>query len=193
MKLAISKQDALIVVDVQKDFCPGGSLAVPQGDRVVPVLNSYIHMFTSDKRPVFATRDWHPANHISFRQYGGIWPPHCIRKTDGAKFHPDLKLPGKAGIISKATTPKKEAYSGFQGTTLKSVLKKSGVRRVFVGGLATDYCVKNTVLDALKAGFAAFLLIDASRGVDVKPGDSERAVSEMIGAGAVGITIDEIG
>ncbi len=193
MKLKLSKADALIVVDVQRDFCPGGSLAVPEGDTVVPVLNRYMDKFGLKYLPVFATRDWHPENHISFKAYGGIWPVHCVKETDGAKFHPELKLPGSAGIVSKATTPGKEAYSGFQGTRLKSMLQRLKVRRVFVGGLATDYCVKNTVLDALKAGFTVLFLRDASRGVNVHPQDSELAVEQMLEAGALGITIEEIG
>ncbi len=192
MRLMLSKYDALIVVDVQKDFCPGGSLAVSEGDRVVPVLNRYIEKFGLNTLPVFATRDWHPENHISFKAYGGIWPPHCVKETDGAKFHPGLRLPDSAGIISKATTPRKEAYSGFQGTKLKSMLQRLRIKRLFIGGLATDYCVKNTVLDALRAGFTTFLLMDASRGVDVNPGDSEKAIEQMLSTGASGITIDEI-
>lgn len=192
MKLKITKQDALIVVDVQKDFCPGGALAVPEGDSVVPVLNRYIERFADEKLPIFATRDWHPAKHKSFKEFGGIWPVHCVQKSDGANFHPDLKLPETAKIISKATKVKEEAYSGFQGTDLKELLKKQKVKRIFVGGLATDYCVKNTVLDGLKAGFTTFLLMDAVKGVDVNPGDSERAIEEMLSAGAVGITESEI-
>lgn len=192
MKLKITKQDALIVVDVQKDFCPGGALAVPEGDSVVPVLNRYIERFANEKLPIFATRDWHPAKHKSFKEFGGIWPVHCVQKSDGANFHPDLKLPETAKIISKATKVKEEAYSGFQGTDLKELLKKQKVKRIFVGGLATDYCVKNTVLDGLKSGFITFLLMDAVKGVDVNPGDSERAIEEMLSAGAVGITESEI-
>lgn len=192
MKLKITKQDALIVVDVQKDFCPGGALAVPEGDSVVPVLNRYIERFADEKLPIFATRDWHPAKHKSFKEFGGIWPVHCVQKSDGANFHPDLKLPETAKIISKATKVKEEAYSGFQGTDLKELLKKQKVKRIFVGGLATDYCVKNTVLDGLKAGFTTFLLMDAVKGVDVNPGDSERAIEEMLSAGAVGITESEL-
>ena len=192
MKVKLSKTDALIVVDVQKDFCPGGALAVPLGDKVVPAVNGYIDKFTAKSLPVFATRDWHPKNHISFKAYGGIWPVHCVKETDGAKFHPDLRLPASAVIISKATRAGKEAYSGFQGTRLKSMLRRLRVKRLFIGGLATDYCVKNTVLDALVSGFTVFFLMDASRGVDVKPQDSEKAVEQMLGAGASGITIGEI-
>ena len=192
MKLKLSHADALIVVDVQKDFCPGGALAVPSGDKVVPVINGYIDKFTAKSLPVFATRDWHPRNHISFKAYGGIWPVHCVKETDGANFHPDLRLPASAVIISKATRSGKEAYSGFQGTRLKSMLRRLRVQRLFIGGLATDYCVKNTVLDALGSGFTVFFLIDASRGVDVNPRDSEKAVEQMLGAGASGIMIREI-
>ncbi len=192
MKLRLSKTDALVVVDVQKDFCPGGSLAVPSGDEVVPILNNYISLFASNFLPVFATRDWHPKNHISFKAYGGIWPAHCVKETDGAKFHAGLQLPELVTIISKATAAKKEAYSGFQGTRLKSMLRELKVKRLFVGGLATDYCVKNTVLDGLKAGFITFLLMDASRGVNVSPQDSEKAIEQMLEAGALGITIEEI-
>ncbi|MGB9735722.1 MAG: nicotinamidase [bacterium] len=192
MKVKLLKHDALIIVDVQKDFCPGGSLAVPDGDKVVPVLNGYIKAFNENSLRIFATRDWHPENHISFKAYGGPWPPHCIKETDGAKFHPDLKLPSSAIIVSKATTPKKEAYSGFQGTALRSTLKRLKIKRVFVGGLATDYCVKNTVLDALKFNFVTFLLMDASKGVDVEPEDSKKAITRMFEAGAIGITLEDI-
>ncbi|MCL4558352.1 MAG: nicotinamidase [Deltaproteobacteria bacterium] len=192
MGLTLSKSDALIVVDVQRDFCPGGSLAVPAGDRVVPVLNRYIGRFSAGSLPVFATRDWHPENHMSFEAYGGPWPPHCVKGTDGAKFHPELKLHESTVIVSKATEPGEEAYSGFQGTELESMLRKLKIKRVFVGGLATDYCVKNTVLDAIKAGFSTFLLTDASMGVDVNAGDCRRAVDQMISAGAIGITFSDV-
>lgn len=182
--LNVSGATALIIVDVQNDFCPGGALAVPGGDQVVPVLNGYIRIFQSGRSAIVATRDWHPDNHCSFNSFGGTWPPHCIRNTPGAEFHPGLKLPKEAMIISKGTDPKTEAYSGFQQTTLGAWLHFRKVETVFVGGLATDYCVKSTVLDALKAGFAAVYLPDASRGVNVKPEDSKRAEEEMLKAGA---------
>jgi nicotinamidase/pyrazinamidase len=174
-----SKSDALIIVDVQMDFCPGGALPVPDGDQVVPVLNDYMKLFTKSNAKIFATRDWHPPNHISFKQQGGPWPPHCIQQSDGAQFHPDLKLPSTTMIISKATDPNKESYSGFDGTQLSAELKTQGVTRVFVGGLATDYCVKSTVLDALKLGYKTVLLLDATRGIDTTPGDVEKAINEM--------------
>jgi nicotinamidase-related amidase len=190
--MVIRKKTALIMVDVQNDFCPGGALPVPEGDKVVPVLKEYIELFLREGAPIYATRDWHPENHISFKERGGPWPPHCIRETTGAAFHPRLPLPKNATIISKGTDPDREAYSGFQGTDLIERLKRQKVERVFVGGLATDYCVKNTVLDSLTAGFETVLLEDASRGVDVQPGDSERAIEAMKKAGASVTTLDQI-
>ena len=185
----LSKNDALIIVDVQRDFCPGGALPVPAGDQVVPVLNDYIKMFKKANAGIFATRDWHPPNHMSFKAYGGPWPPHCIQNSEGAKFYPDLKLPDDASIISKAMDPSKESYSGFDGTMLGDKLKDKGVTRVFVGGLATDYCVKNTVLDAIALGFGTVLLLDATRGIDVKLGDVEKAIGEMVAKGAERATL----
>ncbi|MFA4044319.1 MAG: hypothetical protein HZRFUVUK_001105 [Candidatus Fervidibacterota bacterium] len=192
MRLKLTKYDALVIVDVQRDFCAGGALAVPDGDAVVQPLNSYIEVFKSANLPIVATRDWHPPNHISFREHGGLWPPHCVQGTEGAEFHPQLKLPEETLIISKATQPDLEAYSGFEGTELESLLKSKGVKRLFVGGLATDYCVKMTVLDALKLGFTTFLLEDAIRGVNVNPSDSERAIDEMLSNGAIAITLSEL-
>lgn len=192
MKIRLTPDDSLIIVDVQKDFCPGGALAVPEGDKVIPPLMKYIEKFSQKGLFIVATRDWHPRKHKSFKEFGGIWPVHCVQKTEGADFHPDLKLPKKTKIISKATKVNKEAYSGFEGTELKKELKKRKVKRIFVGGLATDYCVKNTVLDGIKAGFFTFLLLDAIKSVDVNPGDGERAIKEMLDAGAVGIVFEEI-
>ncbi len=192
MRFKVEKKTALIVVDVQKDFCPGGALPVREGDKVVPILNDYIKKFRDAGAPIYATRDWHPPNHISFNTRGGRWPPHCIQNTDGARFHSDLRLPKEASVISKAMNPDEEAYSGFDGTGLEEELKEKGVDSVFVGGLATDYCVKNTVLDAIRLGFKVVLLVDAIRGVDVNPGDSERAVEEMVRRGAVRATIQDL-
>ncbi len=192
MKIKLREKDALIVVDLQNDFCPGGALAVPEGDKIVPVLNAYIERFSNSKSIIVATRDWHPENHISFAEQGGIWPKHCVQNTKGAEFHPDLKLPSDSIIVSKATEPDKEAYSGFDGTNLDKLLKGKGVTRLFVGGLATDYCVRATVLDALRLGFCVFLLLDAIKGVNVQPEDSERAIVEMLEKGAIGIVFEEI-
>jgi nicotinamidase/pyrazinamidase len=180
----VGKTDALIIVDVQNDFFPGGALPVPDGDQVIPALNDYIKIFKKANASIFATRDWHPSNHISFKAQGGPWPPHCIQDTEGANFHPDLKLPNEATIISKAMDPREEAYSGFHNTALADKLKNQGVKGVFVGGLATDYCVKNTVLDARELGFEVVLLLDAIRGINAKSDDAARAIAKMVESGA---------
>ncbi len=178
-----------MVIDVQNDFCPGGALAVADGDQVVPALNRYIGRFEKSQLPIFATRDWHPERTRHFKAHGGLWPPHCIQGTQGAEFRPDLKLPAGAVIISAGMAPDEEGYSGFEGRDdrgigLAELLRQRGVERIFVGGLATDYCVKQTVLDGLKHGFKVVLLGDAVRGVNLQAGDSERAVAEMLRAGA---------
>jgi nicotinamidase/pyrazinamidase len=188
---SIPNNSALIVTDVQKDFCPGGSLAVPQGDEVVPVMNEYIRLFSSGNAPIYATRDWHPPNHSSFKSQGGPWPVHCVQNSDGAEFHSRLVLPNNINIVSKATDPKHDAYSAFEGTGLAESLKRQNVRRLFVGGLATDYCVKHTVLDGIKAGFRVTILSDASRGVELNVGDSDRAISEMLAGGADSASLAE--
>ncbi|MEM9999025.1 MAG: nicotinamidase [Bacteroidota bacterium] len=175
--------DALVVVDVQRDFCPGGALAVPEGDAVVPVLNRWIEEAEARGVPVFFTRDWHPTNHASFVAQGGPWPPHCVQDTEGATFHPDLLVPDGAPVISKATTAAAEAYSGFDTTDLAARLRAADVSRVWVGGLATDYCVRATALDALAEGFAVHLVPDGMRGIT--PDTSAEALAEMAGAGAV--------
>ena len=184
--------DALLIVDVQNDFLPGGSLAVPRGDEVVPVLNRYLQIFTTQNLPVYAARDWHPERHCSFRAQGGSWPPHCVAGTRGAEFAAALRLPPSAVIVSKATTAEQEAYSSFQGTDLDQQLRAANIRRLFIGGLATDYCVLNTVRDALRLGYEVLLLIDAIRAVDVRPGDGQRAEEEMISLGAQRITVEDI-
>jgi len=184
--------DALLIVDVQNDFLPGGSLTVPRGDDVVPALNRYLQIFAMQNLPVYATRDWHPALHCSFRAQGGIWPPHCIADTRGAQFAAALQLPPSAAIISKATTVEQDAYSGFQGTNLDQQLRSANIRRLFIGGLATDYCVLNTVLDALQLGYEVSLLADAIRAVDVQPGDGLRAERKMNELGAHSITVEGV-
>ncbi|MEM2875601.1 MAG: bifunctional nicotinamidase/pyrazinamidase [Candidatus Bathyarchaeia archaeon] len=192
MKVKLDKSAALIVVDVQKDFCSGGALAVPHGDDVVPILNLYIEKFKAVGSPIFVTRDWHPKDHVSFRSRGGQWPEHCIQDAEGAKFHPDLRLPYNVRVVSKGTNSTREAYSGFEGTSLEDELRSLGISRLFVGGLATDYCVKNTVLDGLKRGFEVFLLEDAVRGVDLRKGDSEKAIEEMVSRGAKRVKTSDI-
>jgi len=190
------RRDALLVVDVQNDFCPGGSLAVPDGDQVVPVLNRYIARFTSAGAPVFACRDWHPTWTKHFQAYGGAWPPHCVQGTPGAAFHPALALPREAVVFSKGMDPEQDAYSAFQaedpgGRPLASVLKERGVQRLFVGGLATDYCVRDSALDARRHGFEVVVLANAARAVEVKPGDGERALGAMREAGARLVTVED--
>ncbi len=176
--------DALIVVDVQNDFLPGGALAVAGGDEVIEPLNGYIRHFARRSLPVFATRDWHPREHCSFREHGGRWPAHCVAGTDGAKFPPQLKLPPDVHVISKATQPEPDAYSGFQGTDLAQQLRDLGCTRVFIGGLATEYCVRATALDARAAGLEVVVPADAIRALDTQPGDGEHALAELKASGA---------
>jgi nicotinamidase/pyrazinamidase len=193
----ILRHAALVVVDIQNDFCAGGSLEVQDGDRVVPVLNAYATRFAAAGRPVFASRDWHPEKTKHFQAYGGVWPPHCIQGTKGAEFHPDLRLPKGTAVVSTGMDPEDEGYSAFpstldDGRDLATALRDAGVVRLYVGGLATDYCVKLTVLDAIAAGFEVTLLLDASRGVNLQPHDAEQAIEEMVGAGATTATLAQL-
>ncbi len=176
--------DALLITDIQKDFLPGGALPVTGGDEIIPVINDYIKRFEDSKAHVLASRDWHPPNHISFKAQGGPWPPHCIQQTSGAKFSPDLKLPKNTVVISKATNPEREAYSAFDGTSLAHELRALCVKRLFIGGLATDYCVVSTVLDARKLGYETVVLMDATLGINVNPGDVDKAIETMLKNGA---------
>ncbi|MBM9514135.1 isochorismatase family protein [Desulfogranum marinum] len=180
----LDQSDALLLVDVQNDFLEGGSLAVPDADAILPVLNRYLALFADRSLQIVASRDWHPAEHCSFVENGGQWPPHCVADTPGAAFSQSLILPASCYVVSKATTAEHEAYSGFDGTELTSYLQQHRVKRLFIGGLATDYCVLQTVLDALKNGFAVVLLVDAIRAVDVQSGDGARAIAKMIENGA---------
>jgi nicotinamidase/pyrazinamidase len=178
-----SNKRALIVVDVQNDFCPGGTLAVREGDEVVPPLNKLIEEFLERGEPVFKSRDWHPEKTKHFTAYGGAWPVHCVQNTKGAEFHPDLIDDMHIRVVSKGLGDT-DCYSAFDETDLALQLRRLGVEEVWVGGLATDYCVKSTVLDALKEGFRVKALTNAMRAVEVKPGDGERAIAEMRDAGA---------
>lgn len=183
--------DALVIVDMQNDFVTG-SLAVPGGGEVIAVLNRYIDVFTRQHLPVIATRDWHPPHHRSFHGYGGGWPAHCVASSTGAAFVPALALPPDTIVISKGTQNDREAYSGFEGTDLDLQLLGLGVSRLFVGGLATDYCVLNTVLDARRCGYEVFLLADAIRAVNIHADDGSRAEAEMQRAGAAAVRIDAV-
>jgi len=178
----MSKQ-ALIVVDVQNDFCPGGTLAVAHGDEVVEPLNELIDEFLERGDPVYKSRDWHPPTTKHFEKYGGTWPVHCVQNTKGAEFHPALRDDPRINVVSKGLGDT-DCYSAFDETDLAEQLRKQGVKEVLVGGLATDYCVKSTVIDAIKNGFDVKALQDAMRGVELQPGDSDRAIQEMRAAGA---------
>jgi len=193
----MKKKSALLIVDVQNDFCPDGTLAVPEGDAIVPVLNKYIKLFSYGKLPVFASRDWHPKQTAHFKEFGGQWPPHCVQDSHGARFHPLLQLPDDAVILSKGMDPETDSYSAFQavdsaGNDFAHSLKMFSIKELFVGGLATDYCVRWTVLDALKCGLRVFLLMDAIKGVNVREKDSETAVEEMMSLGAKKITLEKL-
>jgi nicotinamidase/pyrazinamidase len=176
--------DALIVVDVQNDFLPGGRLAVPDGAAVVAPLNAWLRRFATAGCTTVASRDWHPPDHCSFATRGGPWPVHCVAGTDGAALAAGLELPDRCLIVDKGTRPAEEAYSAFSGTALAARLAAAGVRRLWVGGLATDYCVAATVRDALKHGLEVVVLTDAVRGVDLEPGDSARTLAELRAEGA---------
>jgi nicotinamidase/pyrazinamidase len=177
--------DALLIIDVQNDFCPGGSLAVPEGDRVVAVLNRWIATAVAAGVPVYASRCWHPPGHVSFRERGGPWPPHCVQNSPGAAFHSALELPPDVPTITKGADLDCDNYSDFFETDLAERLRRDGVRRLFVGGLALDYCVRATVLDGLKEGFDVHLIRAGTRAVEVAPGDGARALAEIGAAGAV--------
>jgi nicotinamidase/pyrazinamidase len=182
--VASETRKALIVVDVQNDFCPGGSLAVADGDDVVAPLNKLMKEFLDRGEPVFKTRDWHPAQTKHFADYGGTWPVHCVQNTRGAEFHPDLLDDPRITVISKGVDESADGYSGFDGTHLAQTLRNAGVEEVWVGGLATDYCVKHTVLDARREGFKVRALGDAMRPVNVNSDDGRKAIEEMTAAGA---------
>ena len=175
---------ALVVVDYQNDFAaPEGALSVEGGDAIAGRINDL--MRSGDYDLVVATRDWHPPNHGSFTEQGGIWPVHCVQDTDGARLHPELDSAAIDVIVDKGQDPGTDGYSGFDGTNLAELLRERGIDQITVVGLATDYCVKHTALEALQAGFAVTVDTTAVRGVDVEPGDSERALEQVRAAGAV--------
>ena len=182
--MANEGKKALIVVDVQNDFCPGGSLAVAHGDEVVAPLNKLMKEFLDRGEPVYKTRDWHPPKAKHFADYGGTWPVHCVQNTRGAAFHPELLNDPRVTVISKGIDEGADGYSGFDGTQLGRMLRDENIEEVWVGGLATDYCVKHTVLDARKEGFQVKALADAMRPVNVEPDDGGKALEEMSAAGA---------
>jgi len=184
---------ALILVDIQNDFCPGGALAVNEGDHIVPAVNRLIPEFPL----VISTQDWHPENHISFKEQGGPWPPHCVQGTRGAELHSDLKTDTIAHYFRKASSPDKDDYSEFagkddRGRSLDQVLKRHGVKTLYAVGLATDYCVLETVIDGLRLGYEVYAVTDAMRAVNVNPADGEKALQKMASSGAHLVTSDEV-
>ncbi len=188
---------ALLVVDMQNDFCPGGSLSIPAGDKIIPVVNKYIRAFQKARLPIFLTRDWHPKTTKHFKKFGGVWPAHCVQDTVGAAFHPRLKFPKEAIIVSKGMDPVRDSYSAFQafdrnGTDLVTLLKMFGIDTRYIAGLATDYCVKYSALDALQRGWKVYVLMDAVKGVNLKPADSDEAVKAITALGAKKILFDQL-
>ena len=179
MTYDVKPDDALVIVDVQHDFLPGGALGVAEGERIFAPIDKLAPRFAR----VYATRDWHPANHSSYEQHGGPWPVHCVANTHGAAFHPRLPLAQVDRVVDKGIVVETDGYSGFAATALDDDLRAHGVRRVFVCGLATDYCVKATALDARDAGFDVVVLEDASAAVNVQMGDEARALDELRAAG----------
>lgn len=182
-QIAFEDGDALLVVDVQKDFCPGGALAIKKGDAVVPVINKWIEAALLLKKTIYASRDWHPIRHVSFKEEGGDWPPHCLQDSDGARFHPDVVFPDDVIKITKGVRFDQDQNSVFDQTGFADRLKLDGVKRLFVGGLAQDVCVLASVLDAINHGFAVRLILDATR--PVKPESGEKALREMKASGAI--------
>ena len=188
---------ALLIVDVQNDFCPGGALGIKDGDKIIPTINKYIKNFASKKLPIFASRDWHPKKTTHFKKFGGVWPVHCVQGTKGAEFHPKLKLPKEAILLYKGMDPEKDSYSAFQaqdqnGMSLAKLLKILGIKELYIAGLATDYCVKFTTHDAIREGFKVKILLDAIKGVNLKPDDSEIAIREMVKIGVKKITLKDM-
>ncbi len=179
----LQPHDALLLVDVQNDFCPGGALPVAEGDRVVPVLNRWIEAATRGGATIVASRDWHPPHHVSFHERGGLWPAHCIQGTRGAEFHPDLRLPQDHLLVDKGTDPDLDRYSDFDHSGLGDALRKRGVTRLWIGGLALEVCVRATVLEGLAEGFEVHVIAPATRPVD--PQQTEQVLRELAMAGAV--------
>lgn len=177
--------DALLIIDLQNDFLPGGALAVSEGDAVIAPLQAWINRFVHERLPILATRDCHPADHCSFHEQGGPWPSHCVAGSWGAAITPALKLPSTALIIDKPCRADIETYDGFSGTSLDATLRQHDIRRLWVGGLATDYCVLNTVLEGLQRGYEVIVLTQAVRAVDAQPSDGQRALATMTARGAV--------
>jgi nicotinamidase/pyrazinamidase len=188
----IQPGDALLIADIQNDFLPGGALGIQGGDEIVPIVLEYMARFHSRGLPIFLSRDWHPPNHCSFLEQGGPWPVHCVAESPGSRPPLNFTTPSSVILIYKATAQDTDAYSAFQDTPLDQHLHQAGITRLFIGGLATDYCVLNTVKDALRLGYQVCLLTDAIRAVNVQPNDGQRALDEMIRLGAVPIRLERL-
>ncbi|MCK4518889.1 MAG: nicotinamidase [Candidatus Omnitrophica bacterium] len=188
---------ALLIVDVQNDFCPGGKLPVKDCDRIISNINTSIDKFKKANLPIIASRDWHPADSRHFKEFGGGWPVHCVRNSKGAEFHPLLKVPDNIIVISKGTRIDEDSYSAFEGRddkglSLSEVIKRLRVKELFICGMATDYCVKFSALDAVKDGLEVYLLLDCIEAVDINKGDGEKAIEEMAARGVKKIKVGEV-
>jgi len=190
--ISLTVHDALLIADIQNDFLPGGALGIRGGNEIIPVLMSYIRRFQIHHLPIVLTRDWHPPNHCSFHSQGGLWPAHCVAGSPGSLPPPTFDAPASAVIIYKAIDRDQEAYSAFQSTALDRHLRALGIRRLFIGGLATDYCVVNTVTDALTLGYAVCLLIDGIKAVNLQPDDGRRTEQDMIRLGAIPVQLETL-
>jgi nicotinamidase/pyrazinamidase len=180
--------DALLIVDVQIDFFPGGRLPVPRGDEIIPVINQLIHTANPHHVPIFASRDWHPANHCSFKEQGGSWPLHCVQHTKGANFHPDIHWPPSTQIINKGETSEEDVYSAFRGkmpngTSLDSALKQQGIRRLWISGLAQEVCVCESALEGRAYGYEVHLILSGTRPITERAG--EDSLARMKSAGVI--------
>jgi len=190
--MRLSKSDALILVDVQNDFCPSGALAVPGGDKVAATLSRVANEFKRRGARVYASQDWHHPRHSSFKEQGGLWPPHCVQDTWGAEFHQNLRLPEGTVIVRTGTNPLLEVHSAFTDSDLERRLGRAGVGRLFIGGLATEYGVVHAVLDARQKGFETYVLTDAIAALNAKPEDGVEALRKMEKAGAKLATVAEV-
>lgn len=191
-QVVLAPGDALLIVDLQNDFLPGGALGIAGGGVLLPVLRRYCDCFVRCRLPIVFSRDWHPPRHCSFREQGGPWPVHCVADTPGSLAPKQFQIPSTVEMIYKATTPDKDVYSAFEDTPLHELLQRNHVRRLFIGGLATDYCVIYSVRDARRLGYEVCLLLDGIAAVNRQPGDSERAVNEMVRIGAIPVRLERL-
>ena len=191
--IVLTSHDALLLADIQNDFLPGGALGISGGDAIIPILSNYVRLFQTHSLPIFLTRDWHPPDHCSFEPQGGPWPVHCVAGSPGSLPPSSFATPTSAVIIYKAIDRDQEAYSAFHHTALDRHLRALSVHRLFIGGLATDYCVLNSVKDARMRGYDIYLLIDGIKAVNRQPDDGRFAEEEMIRLGAAPVRWEMLG